>query len=252
MRRIFKLTIVSLMFAVFIIGALILRFYAVTDVNRRRVGAWYTHKMCRIAVKFLGIDISANGRRNLEPGGKLIISNHMSYFDIMVFAAIRPAVFISSVEMQKTPFLGFVASLGGTFFVERRNPKLIKLEIGKMSSLIRNGFNVVLFPEGTSTDGSVILPFRSSLLASASGVEVVPACIKYEEIDGEPFSKDNCDYVCWYGDMTFAPHLWNFLHTKNIKAKATFFSAINSAVNDRKFITQKAHQLITSEYFGAA
>lgn len=252
MKRLYKLTGFIFLFSIFIIGAVLLRLYAVTDVNRRRVGAWYTSKMSRIGLRFLGVSISHLGAEALEPGGKLIISNHMSYFDILIYSAVRPAVFISSVEMQNTPLLGFVAKLGGTFFVERRNPKLIKLEIGRMSELIAEGFNVVLFPEGTSTDGSVILPFRSSLLAAASGVEVVPACIKYEEIDGQPFSKDNCDYVCWYGDMTFAPHLWNFMKTNSVRAKATFFEPINSAAADRKFISQKAHQLITSEYFGAA
>lgn len=113
--------------------------------------------------------------------------------------------------------------------MERRNPKLIKLEIAKMSELIEQGFNIVLFPpEGTSTNGSKVLPFRSSLLASVSksgGVEVVPACIKYETINNEKFSEKNCDSVCWYGDMSFAPHLWGgFLNTKRVEAKATFFS----------------------------
>lgn len=252
MIRIAKLTAVIFLFAVFIIGALLLRFYAVTDVNRRRVSAWYTSKLCRAGLKVMGISRKAEGANHLKPGGRLIISNHMSYIDIMVYSAIRPAVFISSVEIEKTPFLGFVAKLGGTFFVERRNPKLIKLEIDRMSGLIEDGFNVVLFPEGTSTDGSEILPFRSSLLASASGVEVVPACIRYEEINREPFSPENCDYVCWYGDMSFAPHLWGLLSAESISAGAVFFEPISSAVSDRKTITRTARSLISSAYFGAA
>lgn len=254
MRRIYKLTVTVFMFMIFILGAVILRFYAVTDINKRRVGAWWTTKMCRTAVRFFCIDISSAGEAYLEPAGKLIISNHMSYFDIMMLAAVRPTVFISSVEIQKTPFLGFIASLGGTFFVERRSAKFVKLEIGRISELIKDGFNVVLFPEGTSTDGSEILPFRSSLLASATsaGVDVVPACIRYDRIDGNIFSSENCDYVCWYGDMSFAPHLWNFFKTKSVKAKITFFEPIKTASNNRKFITEKARQLITTEYFDVA
>ncbi|PLX70823.1 MAG: 1-acyl-sn-glycerol-3-phosphate acyltransferase [Denitrovibrio sp.] len=254
MRRIYKMSVTIFLFVVFITGAVILRFYAVTDVNKRRVGAWFTAKMSRTALRFFGIQVSSSGHEYLEPSGKLIISNHMSYFDILVLASVKPTVFVSSVEIQKTPFLGFVASLGGTFFVERRSAKLVKLEIGKISDLIKNGFNVVLFPEGTSTDGSQILPFRSSLLAAAtdSFVDVVPACIRYGEIDGKSFSPENCDYVCWYGDMSFLPHLWNFLKTSHVRAKVTLFEPIDTHLADRKFITAKARQLITDEYFKVA
>ncbi|MGD9807593.1 MAG: lysophospholipid acyltransferase family protein [Deferribacterales bacterium] len=254
MLRILKLTVTVFLLSVYIIGAMILRFYAVTEVNKRRVGAWWTTKLCRLGIRVFGISVERKNTEYLEPTGKIIISNHMSYLDIIIYASIRPSVFISSVEMQKTPFLGFIATLGGTFFVERRDPKLIKLEIGKMAELVNEGFNVYLFPEGTSTDGSQILPFRSSLLAAASGanVEVVPACIRYKTIDGAEFSAKNCDYVCWYGDMSFAPHLWNFLSTDCIEAKAAFFHPIHSATANRKEITQLAHQLITEEYFTAA
>lgn len=254
MLRILKLSVTIFLFMVFILGAVILRFYAVTDVNKRRVGAWWTTKLCRIGLRVFGIDVEKQYTDYLEPAGKIIISNHMSYLDIIVYASIRPSVFISSVEMQKTPFLGFLATLGGTFFVERRDPKLIKLEIDKMAELVEAGFNVYLFPEGTSTDGSQILPFRSSLLAAANGadIEVVPACIKYLRIDGMDFSPENCDYVCWYGDMGFAPHLWNFLSKDHIEVKATYFPPIHSATANRKEITQTAHKLITDEYFSAA
>lgn len=252
MRRLYKLSGFIFLFSVFIIGAVLLRFYAVTDVNRRRVGAWFTSRMSRIGLRFLGMSTQSTGGQFLEPGGKLIISNHMSYLDILVYAAIKPTVFISSVEIEKTFLLGFVTKLGGSFFVERRDPKLIKQETQRISELLDEGFNIILFPEGTSTDGSVILPFRSSLLAAATGVDVVPACIKYEEIDGKPFSSENCDYVCWYGDMRFAPHLWSFLGTRSVKARATFFEPISSATTDRKKISRQAHSLITAKYFGAA
>lgn len=254
MRRIYKLSVIILLFTIYIIGAVTLRFYAVTDVNKRRIGAWWTTKMSRVAIRFFGIDVSSSGQNYLHPSGKLVISNHMSYFDILILASVRPTIFISSVEIQKTPFLGFIASIGGTFFVERRNAKLVKLEIGKISELIKDGFNVVLFPEGTSTDGSQILPFRSSLLASATSakVDVVPACIKYDRIDGEKFSSENCDYVCWYGDMSFAPHLWNYLKTKHVDARATFFEPLDTKSADRKYISEKARQLITQEYFKVA
>ncbi len=123
MKRLLKLSVTVFLFALYIIGALILRFYAVTDVNKRRVGSWYTTKMCRLAVKVFGLDIASVDSGYLEPNGKLILSNHMSYLDIIVYASIRPSVFVSSVEIEKTPFLGFIAKLGGTFFCGTQKPK---------------------------------------------------------------------------------------------------------------------------------
>ncbi len=71
----------------------------------------------QLAVKVFGLDIASVDSGYLEPNGKLILSNHMSYLDIIVYASIRPSVFVSSVEIEKTPFLGFIAKLGGTFFL---------------------------------------------------------------------------------------------------------------------------------------
>lgn len=254
MRKTYKLIGVLFFFALYIFGALFLRFYAVTDVNRRRVSAWWTHKICRWGTRFLNLRISAEGQENIPSNGSLIVSNHMSYLDILVYSAIRPAVYVSSREVENTFFLGFMARIGGTYFIERRNTRNIKEELSGLTDLIRQGFNVVLFPEGTSTDGSKILPFRSTFIAGATetGVDVVPACIRYETINGEPFSEKNCDSVCWYGDMSFAPHFLNFIGLKKTTASAVWLSPISSGSHDRKFISKKAHELIEMSYFGAA
>ena len=168
MLRILKLTITVFLFMVYIVGAMILRFYAVTDVNKRRIGAWWTTKLCRLGIRVFGISIDKRNIEYLEPAGKIIISNHMSYLDIIIYASIRPSVFISSVEMQKTPFLGFMATLGGTFFVERRDPKLIKLEIGKITELVNEGFNVYLFPGGDIHGRLTDTPFP--LITTSCGI----------------------------------------------------------------------------------
>jgi 1-acyl-sn-glycerol-3-phosphate acyltransferase len=242
------------LFTIFIIGAAILRFYAVTPVNKRRVSIWWTTKISRITIKVLNIKVEDTGTEYIDEQGKLIVSNHMSYIDILVYSSIKPSVFISSVEIEKTFFLGWLAKLGGTLFIERRNPKLIKLEIENISELIEEGFNVVLFPEGTSTDGSEILPFRSSLLAATAktDIDVVPACLKYMTINSESFNSSNKDTICWYGDMSFAPHFLNLIKTEELTASAQFFRPLSSSVYDRKVLTRKAYSLIEKTYFGAA
>lgn len=254
MYKAYKITVVSFLFLIFIIGAVTLRFYAVTDRNRRKVSIWWTSKMCRVGANFFNMTIDAAGQENIGNGGCLIVSNHMSYLDILVYSAIRPAVYVSSVEMEKTFFLGFMAKIGGTYFIERRNTKNLMDELKGLSELISEGFDVVLFPEGTSTDGSKILPFRSTFIAGATetGVDVIPACIRYDSINGKPFSKDNCDLVCWYGDMSFAPHFTGFLGTRQSLVKVSWLNALSPAEHDRKYITRKAKELIELSYFGAA
>lgn len=254
MFRLYRFTGVLFLFCVFIIGAVFLRFYAVTDVNRRRVSVWWTSKMCRVGCRFLGIRVKAEGLGSLPSGGSLIVANHMSYLDIMAFASVRRAVFISSVEMEQTFFLGFLARIGGTFFVERRNVRNIKGELDGITDIIAQGFDVVLFPEGTSTDGSKILPFRSSFLAGATdtGADVVPACIRYEYIDGEQFSAENCDFVCWYGDMSFLPHFVRFAGIGRTEVSIRYMDGLSSLELDRKQITRMAHELITTHYFAAS
>lgn len=242
------------LFWLYICGAVVLRFYAVTDVNRRRVSVWWTSRICRMAAKFLNVRIDATDMPRSGQLGKLIVSNHMSYLDILVHSAVRPAVFVSSVEVEHTFFLGLVARIGGTFFVERRNPKNIRNELNGIEQLILQGFDVVLFPEGTSTDGSKILPFRSSFLAGAveTGVDIIPACLRYSRINGKSFGDSNRDLVCWYGDMNFSPHFFSFVSQRQTEAAVTYLPAVSADGADRKEAARLARELISEVYFGAA
>lgn len=143
----------------------------------------------------------------------LVVANHVSYLDIMVLSSLHPFVFITSVEMGSNPFLGDITRMGGSLYTNRKTLVSLPREIEKFALAIREGFNVVLFPEGTSTDGSDLRPFRSSLFETAIKAEadILPICIKYTKIDSEPRSEANRDLVCWYGDMSFAPHFMKLL-----------------------------------------
>lgn len=147
-----------------------------------------------------------------------MVCNHMSYFDILILSSVRPAVFVTSVEMERTFFLGDMAKLGGSFFVDRINRRKMKSEVEALVNLLNQGFNVFIFPEGTSTDGSEILPFKKSLFRVPFQAQfpILPICLKYRTIDGKPFSMENCDRVCWHGDMTFAPHFLQLLGVKEV------------------------------------
>jgi 1-acyl-sn-glycerol-3-phosphate acyltransferase len=177
----------------------------------------------------------------------------MSYIDIIALACLRPFVFVSSVDMHETEFVGMMAELGGSYFVERRNASRLREEIEELAELMRRGFAVAIFPEGTSTNGETILPFRAPFIESArkAGAPVYPLCLKYKTIGGEPFSPENRDSVCWYGDMEFAPHLEKFMDVSETVAEVQVLDYVNPADYKRKELSGSLHEKIFTVYSGA-
>lgn len=167
-------------------------------------------------------------RPDLFTRNYFMVCNHMSYLDILVLSSVHPAVFVTSKEMEKTFFLGDMAKLGGSFFVDRVNRRKMKDEVQALADLIGEGFDVFIFPEGTSTDGSQVQDFKKSLfrVPFQTGAPILPICLQYQSIDGEPFSQQNCDRVCWYGDMTFAPHFLQLMTLKELKVKLTYLEPL--------------------------
>ena len=181
----------------------------------------------------------------------MIASNHLSYMDILILSSVAPMLYISSVEMRGTPFVGLIADLGGTLFVERRNRDNIDAEINEISQALQHGFNVVLFAEATSSDGSSVLPFKRSMLTAATqtGASLLPLTINYRKLDGEPVTAANRDRLCWYGDMTFLPHFREVLANENAVVDLTFHAPFPLAKDaDTKPIAQHLHDLISEAY----
>ena len=205
-------------------------------------------RWCQKALRIMDFEIECVGLDNLELDTKnyLFVSNHMSYLDVLIFSSKIPSVFVTSVDMGEVFFLGTLAEMGGSIFVERRSRQRVERDLSKMSETLKHGFNIVIFPEGTSTNGQKMLPFKKSLLMSAveSQRDIVPVAIKYMSIDGVPFSKANADTVCWYGDMTFADHLMGLWKHKSIKVQVQFLPAISTkqAVEGERIRTELAEK----------
>jgi 1-acyl-sn-glycerol-3-phosphate acyltransferase len=171
----------------------------------------FTGTMSRIISKQLNFHVTLHGGeyfQKIKDRGCLMVANHCSYMDILLLSWQQPASFITSVEMGNTPFLGGITRVGGSLYTERDKPVSLPQEIKRFAGAIKEGFPVVLFPEGTSTDGATIKDFRSSLFQVAVEAQcpILPICIKYTHIDRKPFSRDNHKLICWYGDMGFMPH----------------------------------------------
>ncbi len=227
--------------------------YYKNPVQRRRKAIEATHKRsCRI-LQGLNVRIQVHFDKNpFSEGHYFMACNHMSYFDILVLTSIHPSVFISSIEMEKTFFLGDMAKFGGTFFVDRINRRKLKEEVEALVSLINQDFDVFLFPEGTSTNGLEILPFKKSFfrVSFQTGLPILPICLKYRSIDGQPFSRSNCDWICWYGDMKFIPHVLKLLSIGQIEVDIHYLTPLYPGdFKDHGELSRAAEQSIRSVYF---
>lgn len=210
------------------------------------------------ALKAMGFEIEVVGLEKLDMANKnyLFVSNHMSYLDVLIFSSVVPSVFVTSVDMGEVFFLGTLAEMGGSIFVERRSRQKVERDLSNMTDTLKRGFNIVIYPEGTSTDGQKILPFKKSLLMSAVDAEklIVPVALKYMAVDGVPFSKANADAVCWYGDMTFADHFLGLLKHKSFKIQLEFLDPISTTVTSeteriRTELAEKSWGAIQDAYF---
>jgi 1-acyl-sn-glycerol-3-phosphate acyltransferase len=155
----------------------------------------------------------------MRPAQGLVVSNHLSYLDILVYAAAMPCVFVAKREVRDWPAFGFFARCGGTVFIDRQSRASTDDAARQIDEALQAGVVVMVFPEGTSTDGSEVFRFHPSLLEPAVqlGVDMTPAAIAYRVQGGE--ERD----VCYYGDVHFVPHLLQTLGRPEVAADVEFF-----------------------------
>jgi 1-acyl-sn-glycerol-3-phosphate acyltransferase len=189
--------------------------HKVTAVRRplmRPEQAEWLHYSCRRCLAALDIKVAVQGSM---PQNGLIVSNHLSYLDILCYSSVAPCIFVSKSEVRQWPVFGRLATNGGTIYIDRESKADARHVAKLMEDTLRSGVRVVLFPEGTSSDGSTVLRFHAPLFESAvrAGVTITPAALLYEMSGGDP-SKD----VCYWGDMTFGSHFLKLLSKGDIKA----------------------------------
>src|SRR6185503_11237645 len=172
----------------------------------------------------LNIKVTVAGDEGqLERGGYVIIANHVSYVDGIVLGSIFPIVFVSKREVKKWPIVGQWNVLCGTIFINRQRKNEVGTMVREMTRKLRQEANILLFPEGTSTNGEKMLPFQTVPLAAPlrSRSIIVPVTVTYKAIDEQPVTTANRDGVYWYGDMEFVTHFWNLLALRSVEALVT-------------------------------
>ena len=210
-----------------------------------------THFFSRILLKSLGIKLQLHKCNFSITRGSLIISNHMSYIDMILISSILPVVFVASVEVNETPILGLFARCGGTIFIERRKKSLLNLDIKQLDYFLSRGFTILLFPEGTTSKGDSILPFKSSLFNAVVNKNIIieNLCIKYISVNDSLINHENRNYIYYYGEMTFWSHFSKLLEVDKIFVKIFKAGTLNAKnFTSRKELSNHSYKLITEKY----
>ena len=199
--------------------------------------AWL-QRWCRWHLRNLHVAVKRHGT---PPQGGLLVSNHLSYLDILVLGSITPTVFVAKSEVRRWPVLGWLTHQAGTLFIQRDKRSDVARINEQAAHVLDSGVLLVIFPEGTSSNGCEVLPFKSSLLEPVVGQRhaLSAAHLSYEVEDGSP-GED----VCYWGGMTFGPHLLKLLTKRRIVASVTY-TAIEESAGCRKELARQLHSEVS-------
>lgn len=176
----------------------------------------------------------------------LIVSNHFSYLDVFVLGSCIPARFITKREVASWPIIGFICRMGGCIFIDRRRQQTLH-NMSELNYVTKQKAVISLFPEGTTNEGTVLLPFRSSFFSIAEDLDVMvqPISIIYTALSGKPLDAQTRPLVGWYGDASFFPHAIRFLRERSVDATLVFHSPVSSTtIASRKDMANYCHNII--------
>lgn len=207
---------------------------------RRRVTRRWASGCCRI----LGIRVSLSGSLPAAPA--LVVSNHLSYLDILVLMSVAPCRFVAKREVADWPFIGLLARRAGTLFVSRGQGRAAGTVLEGMGRALAEGDLVVFFPEGTTTAGGSVLPFKSGLLARAAAerLPVWPIAISHAAHDPR---LDAGMLLCWSGQQALVPHLWRVAGLPGFEARVVAGEA-PVAQPDRKALAKALEYRVAALY----
>lgn len=215
---------------------------------RERIPVRYHNGLRRI----LGLQIDLNGSRVAGAGPVLYVANHSSWLDIVVLSCIIPGSFVSKAEVKAWPIFGWLARLQRSVFIERR-PNLAASHRDEISYRLSAGDKLILFPEGTSSDGNRVLPFKSALFAVAErhidgrALTVQPVSVAYTKLDHMPLGRHLRPLFTWYGDMELGGHLWRMLGLGPSTVAITFHDPVNiDDFGNRKALADHCSRIVAT------
>jgi len=205
---------------------------------------WLARVYWRGVARIIGLRVVVRAGAPSDKRPLLILANHVSYLDIVALGALVKAGFVAKSEVGSWPGFGTIARLGRTVFVERRRSRTSQGR-NDIAERLREGEPLILFPEGTSSDGNRVLPFKSALLSvaeqrrrgSAAAADaaapvkpyIQPVSLAYTLMDGVPIGYAWRPLLSWYGDMDLAPHLFNMVGMGRVTVEVIFHDPVDPA-----------------------
>jgi 1-acyl-sn-glycerol-3-phosphate acyltransferase len=219
----------------------------------REERADWLHRFCARGLRGMGIEITVEG---VFPGRGAVISNHLSYLDIVVFASLHPCVFVSKEEVRRWPVVGWMTTMSGTVYVARGHGGSAMRARKGMQAALDAGLPVMFFPEGTTSNGSQLLKFHSGLLSQvvAGGAPVTAAYLRYNLVEDNGPNVNVSNDVCYWGDRSMPTHIFKFLGLRGVRAEVRFAKepiAFSSDGLHRKMAAVEARSAVAALASGA-
>lgn len=243
-RAFVKLLLICISTAFFYLIIIVSLFFSITGLNGKKWAVYFLSVWGSVICTIIGLKVTVNGTAPKPP--YFLVSNHLSYIDIFMLISRTRSVFIAKSEVLSWPIFGFMSQTVGMLFVDRNKRTDVKRVNELISKRISNTQGILLFPEGTTSDGSTILPFKASLLAYPAEKNIPVHCvtIHYSTLESEPHASES---VCWWRDITFKSHFLELLKLKKIYGKMCFANEpINN--NDRKVLAKELHDQAIKEF----
>ena len=202
------------------------------------------HAWSRCVVRVLGVRIRTTGSPPTPPF--FLVSNHLGYLDIAVYASQVSCVFVARGDLARWPVAGRLSRSAGTLYIDRGKKRDIPRVLGHIDDALADGAGVIVFPEGTSSGGSGVLPFRASLLdvPARDAIPVSWATISYGSVPGAPPPHLT---VCWWGGMPFGSHALALMGLREIRATIDWGDAPLVA-SDRKTLAAQLHEAVDRRF----
>ena len=247
-----RVTFIALAFVILTLALLPFQLIGIAfDLRLQRT---IPHLYHRILCALIGVRIRQTGRRSTA-NPMLILSNHVSWLDICVVGALAPVVFVAKSEVAGWPLFGWLAKLQRTIFIDRKARHRTGAATREIAGRLLGGDAVVLFAEGTSSDGMRVLPFRSALVGAVhhalgdsthhSHVTVQPMSLAYVGFGGVPMGRGLRERVAWYGDADLVPHLLYLLSSGAVDVTVSWGAATAYDIGaDRKAIARDAEKAV--------
>jgi 1-acyl-sn-glycerol-3-phosphate acyltransferase len=206
----------------------------------------FPHLYHRAVTRLLGVRLSITGTP-VTGRPCLIAVNHVSWLDIPILSAVMPLSFIAKREVAGWPFVGTLARLQRSVFIDRERRQRTGVARDEVKARLAESETLVLFAEGTSSDGARVLPFKSAFFgaAEAPGVIVQPMTVVYNGHWGAPLTRRRRPSYAWYGDMDMGPHLWEALASGPIEVEVICHEPIAlEQMGSRKALARRAEETV--------